>query len=101
MNIRLNKDAADHWKVEGELTFSSVPQLQDESLAEFESPPGTLDLGAVERIDSAGIALIIEWARRARLAGADMKLVNVPAGMMSLSKTAGLEQLLNIEDPSV
>jgi phospholipid transport system transporter-binding protein len=86
--------------VSGELTFASVPEVQDRSLDWFSSPPGTLDLGAVERIDSAGIALVIEWARRARLAGAAMRLVNVPAGMSSLSKTTGLDRLLNIDGSS-
>jgi phospholipid transport system transporter-binding protein len=100
VTVRLNTEDAGHWKVEGELTFASVPELQDESLERFASPPGTLDLAAVERIDSAGIALIIEWARRARIAGGDMKLVNVPAGMTSLSKTAGLSKVLNIDTPS-
>lgn len=100
MDVRLNKDDTGRWKVEGELTFASVPRIQDESLAWFDSPPGTLDLASVERIDSAGIALIIEWARRARLAGGDMKLVNVPAGMTSLSRTAGLGKLLNIDSAS-
>ena len=100
MEIRLNTDDPDHWKVEGELTFDSVPSVQETSLEMFASPPAALDLGGVEQIDSAGIALIIEWARRARIAGADMKLVNVPAGMSSLSKTAGLHRLLNIDAPA-
>lgn len=100
MDVRLNKDDADRWKVEGELTFASVPRFQDQSLEWFSAPPGVLDLAAVERIDSAGIALLIEWARRARLAGAAMKLVNVPAGMTSLSKTAGLNKILNIDTES-
>lgn len=100
MSIQLDTENADHWKVEGELTFASVPRIQDQSLEWFSSPPDILDLANVERIDSAGIALIIEWARRARLAGADMKLINVPAGMSSLSTTAGLNLLLNIDDPA-
>jgi phospholipid transport system transporter-binding protein len=86
--------------VSGELTFASVPEVQHRSLEWFSAPPGTLDLGAVERIDSAGIALIMEWARRARAAGVPMRLVNVPAGMSSLSRTTGLDRLLNIDGSS-
>ena len=100
MSIRLNTDDPDAWTVEGELTFASVPEVQEDTPLRFSSPPRTLDLAGVERMDSAGIALIIEWARRARAAGADMRLVNVPAGMVSLAKTTGLDRLLNIEQPA-
>lgn len=96
----LNTRDADAWTVEGELTFTSVPAFEPRTLAYFESPPATLDLGAVQRIDSAGIALIVEWARRAKRAGGSMRLVNVPPGMMALSKTTGLTRLLNIDGAS-
>jgi len=96
----LNRRDADAWTVEGELTFDSVPAIQYSSLEFFENPPATLDLGGVERIDSAGIALVVEWARLARNAGGRMRLVNVPSGMMALSKTTGLTRLLNIDGAS-
>lgn len=97
MSIRLDTGDPDTWTVAGPLTFSSVPELQERSLEWFSSPPAALDLAGVERIDSAGIALVIEWARRAKLADADMRLVNVPAGMTALSKTTGLDRLLKID----
>lgn len=97
MNPRLDKDAPGAWKVEGELTFASVPAIQETSLESFSSPPASLDLGGVERLDSAGIALIVEWARRAKAAGVAMRLENVPAGMVSLARTTGLDRLLNID----
>jgi len=100
VSIRVNTENPDTWTVNGPLTFASVPELQERSLGWFASPPGALDLGGVERIDSAGIALVIEWARRAKLAGADMRLVNVPPGMTALSKTTGLSRLLNIDSSS-
>ncbi len=100
MSIQVNTDDPETWTVAGPLTFASVPEIQRRSLEWFASPPRLLDLAAVERIDSAGIALIIEWARRAKLSGADMRLVNVPAGMMALSKTTGLDRLLNIDGPA-
>jgi len=97
---RVNTDDPDAWTVAGELTFASVPALQEHSPGWFSSPPKTLDLAGVERIDSAGIALVIEWARRARLAGGDMRMLNVPASMTSLARTTGIERLLNIDGSS-
>jgi len=100
VSIHVDTSDPDNWKVEGALTFASVPEIQARSPGWFASPPAALDLAGVERIDSAGIALIIEWARRARLAGADMRLVNVPAGMTALSRTTGLHRLLKIDGGS-
>lgn len=100
MSVELNTDDPRSWTVTGELTFASVPEIQESSPEYFSSPPETLDMAGVTRIDSAGIALVVEWSRRARLAGKSMRVVNVPAGMMSLSKTTGLISLLNIERSS-
>lgn len=96
----LNTDDDGAWAVEGELTFATVPALERRTLERFDAPPEALDLAGVARMDSAGIALVVEWARRAHGAGGRMRLLNVPAGMMSLSKTTGLTRLLNIDDPS-
>lgn len=98
MSARLHTDDPETWRVAGELTFASVPEIQQDSVAQFDSPPATLDLSGVERIDSAGIALVVEWARRAKAAGASMRLVHVPAGMAALSRTVRLHQLLNIDE---
>jgi phospholipid transport system transporter-binding protein len=100
VSIDLDMDDGRAWAVKGELTFASVPEVQESSLEYFSSPPEALDMAGVARIDSAGIALIIEWARRAKLAGKPMRLINVPAGMTALSKTTGLTDLLNIDGSS-
>lgn len=101
MSIDLDMDDDRAWAVKGELTFASVPAVQESSLEYFSSSaPEALDMAGVARIDSAGIALIIEWARRAKLAGNRMRLINVPAGMTALSKTTGLTDLLNIDGSS-
>lgn len=99
-SIRVDTNKPESWTVEGPMTFASVPEIQERSLAWFASPPEALDLSGVERMDSAGIALVIEWARRAKLAGADMRLVNVPPGMTALAATTGLNRLLNIDSSS-
>jgi len=100
VSLQLDTENPETWKVSGEMTFASVPAIQDQSPELFSSPPRSLDLAGVERIDSAGIALVMEWARRAKVAGVAMRLVNVPPGMTSLSKTTGLDRLLNIDGSS-
>lgn len=97
MSIRLDTANPDTWSVAGELTFASVPTIQAESPGWFAAPPAALDMAGVARIDSAGIALLAEWARRAQLAGTALRLTNVPPGMLALSATMGLDRLLKID----
>ncbi|HEY8553493.1 MAG TPA: STAS domain-containing protein, partial [Burkholderiales bacterium] len=49
--------------VAGDLTFETVPEIYAESRAWFERANGrvTVDLAEVERADSAGLALLLEW----------------------------------------
>jgi phospholipid transport system transporter-binding protein len=52
--------------VTGALTFETVPGLYQNSSNWFAGAGDlTIDLAQVERTDSAGLALLIEWLRRA------------------------------------
>lgn len=86
--------------VSGMLTFDTVPDVFDQSLAWLQKANGslTVDLKEVERADSAGLALLVEWLRRARARGADVKFANVPEQMQSLARVNGLNQALGIEN---
>lgn len=83
------------YSVTGPMTFESVPALWRAS--DGLVPGGgnvELDLGGVTRTDSAGLALLVEWMRRARLTGASVRFRNVPEQMMAIAQTSNLEDLL-------
>ena len=50
-------------RLSGDLTFATVTALfaRMEAIARSGGMPSAIDLGAVEQIDSAGLALLLEW----------------------------------------
>ena len=52
------------------------------------------DLAGVERADSAGLALLIEWMRRARRAGRPVRFLNLPPQMLEIARAASLDRVL-------
>lgn len=82
--------------VSGALTFETVPNLYKESAVWFEGTGDlTLDLAQVTNTDSAGLALLIEWLRRARDAKRSLRLANVPAQVQSLMRINNLQDAFN------
>ncbi len=81
--------------VSGALTFDTAPGLYHESRGWF--APGAelvIDLAQVERADSAGLALMIEWLKRAQVAGCRLQFANIPAQVQTLIRVNGLQTAL-------
>lgn len=85
--------------VTGPLTFDTAAALGRDGL-----PGGArggdlhVDLGAVTRADSAGLALLVAWLRDARARGGTIVLESVPDRLAVLVRTNGLAGLLLGED---
>lgn len=56
----------------------------------------TIDMGRVERADSAGVALLLAWQRRAEGNDVELRLVNVPESIRSIIEVCGLTAVLPI-----
>jgi phospholipid transport system transporter-binding protein len=81
--------------VTGALTFETVPDLYQNSSSWFEGAGELiLDLAQVERTDSAGLALLIEWLRRAQAANRTLRFANIPAQVQTLIRINGLQDAL-------
>jgi len=57
----------------------------------------TLNLGSVYKIDCAGLGVIADAARRARLAGRSFELCAVPDAVWRMLRLTGLHQALTIQ----
>jgi phospholipid transport system transporter-binding protein len=81
--------------VSGALTFDTVPGLFQTSRAWF-TGEGELfiDLSRVARADSAGLALLIEWLRRAKAANRPLRFTGMPAQVQTLIRVNGLADAL-------
>jgi ABC-type transporter Mla MlaB component len=79
----------------GDLVFETVPGLLaagDAALAA--QARAEVDLAAVGRIDSAGLALLLEWTLAARAAGRALGYRNAPGALAALAGLAEVEALL-------
>ena len=90
----LQQDGPDgRFRLSGALTFETVPELLDRSrkLLPFER--------ALDRIDSAGLALLIEWLRLAAAHGQTIAFRQAPAQMRDLARVSGLDGVLPLSGP--
>lgn len=83
----------------GELTFETVTglwQAAADELARADWP--VLDLARIRRTDSAGLALLVDWARRADGDGRSLQLDEAPAQLKALANASGVQELLGLTD---
>ena len=82
--------------VEGELGFATVPALARPPWSQGDAPV-TVDLAGVRRADSAGLALLLEWARAARRQGRPIRFVHTPEQLKSLARVTGVNAILALD----
>ncbi len=79
----------------GTLTFKTVPVIWRQGLDLFgEAPSLMLDLSAIKRSDSAGVALLVEWMRFARSHNKPISYINMPQQMLAIVRASSLDAIL-------
>ncbi len=83
------------YRLHGDLDFTTVPQIWRESLEIFRAGATlSIDLAAVGRADSAGLALLIGWVKRAAEQGGQPLFKNIPAQLLAIARVSGVETML-------
>ena len=87
----MDVDADGRVRVEGPLTFATVSARLRDSQALFR-PRQRLcfDLAAVTAVDSAALALLVEWLRLGRERGVKVEFASLPASLRSLAEVSEL-----------
>ncbi len=94
-NAQLYVEGPARLRLAGELTFESVPSLVGDIELQFDAgQPLELDLAAVSRSDSAGLALLVSWERRAKAHNSRIHYLNMPDQLRGLAQLSGVEELL-------
>lgn len=83
--------------IEGELSFARMTALLAQ--ADAIAASGSLDAAGVTRVDSAGLAFLLELTRRARARRVDFVIRNPPPALLALATFFGLTGILRF-DPS-
>jgi phospholipid transport system transporter-binding protein len=81
----------------GAVTVANAASLQRQGLSAFGGEHGqfTVDLAAVAPIDSAGLALLVDWLAAAHAAGAQLRYLHLPAPARTLARLSDVESLLD------
>lgn len=94
----LDEGAKGRLELYGDLSFASVPEVWElcrERFADRDSLE--IDLGRVQRADSAGVALLVECLREAHQTGKDIRFFNIPAQMLAIARVSSLDQVLPLD----
>ena len=91
--ITINDDGS--WLLSGELNFDTVPSLLARPAVALKAGSDVrVDLSAVTRVDSAGLALMIEWLRVSERVGIAITFENVPEQLRSIAQICDLDKIL-------
>lgn len=82
--------------VSGVLTFDTVPGVLERT-APLVGAAATIDLAGVDRADSAGLALMVEWLRRARAAGRALEFTQIPEQVREIIRVNGLSRAFDVD----
>jgi phospholipid transport system transporter-binding protein len=81
------------------ITNANAGDLLSEGLAAIARDEFAFDLSAVTEVDSAAVALLLEWQRQAAARGGRLALSGVPEDVASLAKLYGVDGLLDLGRP--
>jgi phospholipid transport system transporter-binding protein len=95
MPVELSPDQQGVVRLRGALDFATVPDLHratDDLLRDRDTL--VIDVSAVERANSAGVALLLEWLAEARRRGCTLSFRGLPESVLAVARLSGAEHLL-------
>lgn len=98
--IHLDDEGEGRYRVCGDLSFDTVPDLWKRSKRVFTSTGQKglqIDLGGVQAFDSAGLALLVAWKRWAKHHTRSFTLTQVSPKMIELAKANNLGTLFGLD----
>jgi phospholipid transport system transporter-binding protein len=85
--------------ISGDLNFYNVMSLYQKSLLHFKKVPLSqlrllhFNFSRVNSIDSAGLALVIEWIKFSKKQKLSIRFSNFPKNLLSIAEAARIESL--------
>ena len=85
-------------RISGALTFETTPALYNEMATQVRgnSSPAVLNLAGVTAVDSAGLALLLEWQAARNHTGSSIQIANAPSSLVRLAQLCEAVDLLNL-----
>jgi len=97
INTEIKQVASGEFAVSGELVFEEVVGLLNDSMRFFDGKSNLLfSLQGVDKTDSAGLALLVEWTRMANKKNQNIYFSDTPKQLLDIARVSGLDNLLPI-----
>ncbi|MGX2040942.1 STAS domain-containing protein [Methylocaldum sp. MU1018] len=88
------------YKLKGELTFATASDALKKTQVVFDGAPRlSFDLEGISRADSAGVALLLEWLRRAEQTRSELRYTHLPPHLRAIAQVSGIERLIAADSP--
>jgi phospholipid transport system transporter-binding protein len=87
--------AGDRWMLGGALNVDTAASVIEASRAAALPGTGIVSLASVDGVDSAAVAVLLAWRRRAEAEGRELSFTDVPASVSALAELYGVEDLIN------
>lgn len=96
IQAELQCQSAGRYRLVGELSFETVPGLMGAGEQLFQAAGEVLlDLSQLERSDSAGLALLVNWLGQARQRQCQLRFQQIPEQLLRLARVSAVDQLLS------
>jgi phospholipid transport system transporter-binding protein len=86
--------AGERWLLAGALTVDTASGVLESSRKAVLPATGIVDLTGLEHVDSAAVAVLLAWRRRATLEGVELSFNSLPANLAALAAVYGVEELV-------
>ena len=91
-------DTAATYRLVGVMDFSSVVSMVDSLRPALSSEAKvTVDLADIQRSNSAGLGLLLEWLKQARLLDCKLRFQNVPDNLLAIASICALDSIISQE----
>lgn len=88
-------------RISGDLTLDTVAGIYrqaGEALRHDGERLDSVDLDAVERVDSSGLALLLQWQAAREREDGSLEIRNAPDDLLRLARLCGAQDLLHLND---
>ena len=94
-NFELNDLGGGSFEISGDMSFDTAEQILRASKQAFGKYENVrVDMSAVEKADSAGLALLLEWMSWARQGIAEIDFVAIPDSLLAIAHAAELKDIV-------
>jgi phospholipid transport system transporter-binding protein len=87
--------AGDRWMLAGALTVDTAASVVESSREAALPRTGIVDLSGVDVVDSAAVAVLLAWRRRAAGEGVELTFTGGPASLAALAELYDVEDLIS------